>query len=119
MKALYPMSSGDYELMERPKPTAVGDRALVRVARAAICHTDIISRTRLAEQAGAPSPAIPGHEFAGVVEAAGPAAKHVQPGDRVAIHQVLNCGQWPGQGQAAHHPHSAFGAMEGRVRPGD
>jgi 2-desacetyl-2-hydroxyethyl bacteriochlorophyllide A dehydrogenase len=92
MQALYVAAPGDFGLTERPTPTPGLDEALVKVARASICHTDVIIRD------GAPHaryPVIPGHEFSGVVAECGPAVKYVRPGDRVAVHTILGCGQCP------------------------
>lgn len=89
MKALYARAPGEYGLMDRPKPVPASDEALVKVTRAALCHTDVIIRS------GAPHvryPVIPGHEFSGIVEEVGRAIDYVKPGDRVGIHTVLACG---------------------------
>jgi L-iditol 2-dehydrogenase len=75
-------------------PVAAPDEALVKVQRAAICHTDVIIR---AGKAGnVIYPVIAGHEFSGVVESCGPEVKYIRPGDRVAIHTVVACGECPG-----------------------
>lgn len=37
-------------------------------------------------------PVVPGHEFAGVVEAVGPEVKHIQVGDHVSVDPVISCG---------------------------
>lgn len=91
MKALVARGSGDLALVERPVPVPGLDEALVKVARAGICHTDVLIRDGSVE--GPSYPLIPGHEFAGVVESCGPAVKYIRPGDRVAVHQQFNCGQ--------------------------
>ena len=36
---------------------------------------------------------IPGHQFAGVVESCGPAVRYIHPGDRVAVHPYVVCGE--------------------------
>src|SRR2546421_1488044 len=76
-------SKGRLELAERPKPKPVDDQVLVRVAAAGLNRGDL---WQLA--GGYPPPAdapqdIPGMEFAGTVEAIGPAAKRLKVGDRV------------------------------------
>jgi threonine dehydrogenase-like Zn-dependent dehydrogenase len=93
MKAIYASAPDDYRLVERPKPTPAADQALVRVVRASLCHTDVIIRDGVAGHTRYPF--IPGHEFAGVVEECGPEVKHIQPGDRVAVHTIYACGQCP------------------------
>jgi Zn-dependent alcohol dehydrogenase len=40
-----------------------------------------------------PAPVVPGHEGAGVIEAAGPGVARVRPGDHVALNWAPNCGQ--------------------------
>jgi S-(hydroxymethyl)glutathione dehydrogenase/alcohol dehydrogenase len=62
---------------------------LVRVAAAGVCHTD----ARLADGELGPGrrPIVPGHEGAGIVEAAGPGVTGVTPGDRVAFCFVPCC----------------------------
>jgi threonine dehydrogenase-like Zn-dependent dehydrogenase len=91
MKALYAASPNDYGLAERPKPTPAPGEVLVRVARAALCHTDVIIREGVAGHTVYPF--IPGHEFSGVVEECGLGVKHLQPGDHVAVHTIYACGE--------------------------
>ncbi|MHB1293455.1 MAG: zinc-dependent alcohol dehydrogenase [Anaerolineae bacterium] len=90
MQALYTWAPGDYALVERPDPVPALDEALIKVERAAICHTDVIIREGLATHVR--YPVIPGHEFAGVVERCGSCVDYLKPGDRVAVHTALNCG---------------------------
>ena len=80
-----PLSVQDVEL-GAPRAGEV----LVRVAAAGVCHSDL----HLAEGHLGPgrSPAVPGHEGAGVVEAAGPGVTSRAPGDRVAFCFVPSCG---------------------------
>ena len=91
MKALYTEAPGDYGLVDRPEPTPAADEALVKVSRSALCHTDVNIRDGVAPHVR--YPVVPGHEFAGVIEACGPAVKYHKPGDRVTVHTVLSCGQ--------------------------
>lgn len=93
MKALYTTGPGIYGLADRPIPQIRDHEALVHVAQAAICHTDIIIRRGRATHVRYPF--IPGHEFSGVVEACGLHVDTVQPGDRVAVHTIMGCGQCP------------------------
>ncbi|HYE33376.1 MAG TPA: alcohol dehydrogenase catalytic domain-containing protein [Methylomirabilota bacterium] len=62
------------------------DEVLVRIKAAGICHTDHASLSWK-------RPLIMGHEGAGVVEAVGPAVRHVKAGDRVALNWAIPCGQ--------------------------
>lgn len=91
MKALYTEAPGDYRLVDRPVPLPGADEALVKVAAAAICHTDVIIRAGVADHVR--YPVIPGHEFAGLVEACSPAVRYLSPGDRVAVETIISCGQ--------------------------
>jgi L-iditol 2-dehydrogenase len=90
MKAIYMESATSYELTERPMPEPRGDEVLVRVSHAGLCHTDVIIRSGKADHVLYPF--IPGHEFAGVVEACGSLVYHLKPGDRVTMHSILGCG---------------------------
>lgn len=99
MDALYVTAPNHHGLANRPKPVPALDEALVRVERASICHTDVIIL------GGAPHaryPVIPCHEFAGVVEECGSAVKYIKPGDRVAVHTILGCGECAACGRGDH-----------------
>ncbi|MHB9035387.1 MAG: zinc-dependent alcohol dehydrogenase [Armatimonadota bacterium] len=90
MKALYTAAPGDYGLVDRPVPEPAPGEALVKVVRAALCHTDVIIRNG---QAGhVEYPVIPGHEFSGVIESCGENVENVKPGDRVAVATMMGCG---------------------------
>ena len=91
MKAIYMAAADEYGLVDRPKPIPAADEALVRVVRSGLCHTDVIIRQGTAGHVKYPF--IPGHEFAGTVEACGPVVKYIKPGDRVVVHQIIACGQ--------------------------
>ena len=91
MKALYTTGPGDYGLVERPRPAPAPDEALVKVARATLCHTDVIIRDGRAGHVR--YPLVPGHEFAGVVEECGREVEYVNVGDRVAVSVNVPCGQ--------------------------
>ncbi len=71
-----------YEEAPEPAPKALkSGEALVRLRAAGVNFIDIYHRTGLYPL---PLPFIPGNEGAGIVEAVGPDAKDVKPGDRVA-----------------------------------
>jgi 2-desacetyl-2-hydroxyethyl bacteriochlorophyllide A dehydrogenase len=63
---------------------------LIRVAACGICGTDI----HIIDGEFPPTvyPIVPGHEFAGTVEAVGSAVEGIAPGDRVGVDPTLNCG---------------------------
>ena len=62
----------------------------VRIQTAGLCHSDVsvIDRT-----IPFPTPVVLGHEGAGVVEVVGPDVTTVQPGDRVILTTLGNCGK--------------------------
>lgn len=65
------------------------DDVRIRVTVAGICRTDVLvaeGRMPSREQV------ILGHEFAGVVESAGPQAMHVTAGQRVVVNPIFGCG---------------------------
>lgn len=71
-------------VLEDPGP----DEALVRLVATGLCHTDL---SVLAGRLPTPLPAVLGHEGAGIVEAVGPGAHGVRPGDRVVM-SFNSCG---------------------------
>jgi len=75
--------------VELPRPGR--GEALVRVKAAGICHSDAHYRSGVTKTG--PLPVTFGHEVAGVVEAVGPEVTRVAPGDRVAAHYLIACGE--------------------------
>ena len=83
MRALVIQEGGRLVVEDRPVPEPAADQVLVRVHGAGINRADLHQRAgRYPAPPGVP-PDIPGLEFAGTVEAAGPAVATLQPGDRV------------------------------------
>lgn len=80
------------EVVEYPDPVLLdaGD-AIVRVARAAICGTDL--HAYRGELVGFRPDNVFGHEFVGMVESVGDAVGRFAPGDRVVASDVIACGQ--------------------------
>jgi len=74
---------GELVLEERAIPVPAGREVLVRALACGVCHTDLhivdgdLDLPRL--------PLVPGHQVIGVVESAGPDARHVGPGQRVGV----------------------------------
>lgn len=69
-------------------PTPGPREVVVQVAACGLCGTDL----HILEGEFAPTlPVIPGHEFAGVVEAVGAEVDELQPGTRVAVDPSLYC----------------------------
>ena len=72
------------------------DEVLVRVVAAGICHTDISAQARI------PTPAVLGHEGAGVVEEVGRSVTKVKAGDHVVLTFGF-CGACPNCHKGAPH----------------
>jgi alcohol dehydrogenase len=89
MRALVLDAGGTLSIRERPRPAA-GDECLIRVLAAGICGTDLELLRGYAGFAG-----VPGHEFVGMVEDAGPAGA-AWVGRRVAGEITVGCGQCAG-----------------------
>jgi propanol-preferring alcohol dehydrogenase len=64
---------------------------LVRVQAAGICHSD--AHYRAGRSPVEPLPLTLGHEVAGVVEMIGAKVLRRKPGDRVALHYLVTCGE--------------------------
>lgn len=62
----------------------------VRVAASGVCHSDLSARNGVMMMQ---TPAVLGHEGAGVVEAVGPGVTTVRPGDHVLVCWVPQCGR--------------------------
>ena len=77
-------------VVERPKPVPAVGEVVVRVAATAICHTDLEIYT--GRHPGVRYPVVMGHEATGIVEAVGPEAVKVVPGQRVLINPIMSCG---------------------------
>lgn len=90
MKAISFTDKGVAGLADMPLPTLAPGHALIRVKAAGLCHTDIdVLHGRYGEGR---FPLVPGHEYAGVVEAVAEDVTGLQPGARVAVDPNLPCG---------------------------
>jgi threonine dehydrogenase-like Zn-dependent dehydrogenase len=92
MKAAIIREYGKIALEEVAKPDLQDDHVLIKVKYASICGSDqhifkgeFHPRTQL--------PLIPGHEFAGIVEAVGKEVKNFHPGEKVTVDPILWCGK--------------------------
>jgi L-iditol 2-dehydrogenase len=88
MKAAVLHAPGDLRVEDVPVPRIGEDDVLVRVLAAGICGSDI---GRVMTTGTYRFPTIPGHEFAGTVEAVGGAVSTLAPGDRVAVAPLMPC----------------------------
>lgn len=80
------------EVVDLPQPKPDRGEALVRVRSSGICHTDLeILRGNYPTR----YPVIPGHEFAGTVEAVGPDLSPELVGQRVVVDPNVPCGACP------------------------
>jgi 2-desacetyl-2-hydroxyethyl bacteriochlorophyllide A dehydrogenase len=86
-------------LVEQKKPVALqqidvprpgGSDVLVQVKAAGICHSDSHYRSGVTKTG--PLPVTLGHEVAGIVAEVGPDVTSFKPGDRVAVHYLVSCG---------------------------
>ena len=92
MKALYTTAPGSYGLADRPTPSPADDEALIKVAAVGLCPNEVRICDGIVK---AGYPVIPGHQFTGTVESCGPRVKYIRPGDRVAVHPYVVCGECP------------------------
>lgn len=86
MKALVITRPGGPDVLrieERVRPRPEGDEILVRVAGAGVNRADLLQRRGTYPPPPGTDPAVPGLEYAGVVDAAGARARRFRPGDRV------------------------------------
>ena len=75
---------------EVPEPRA--DEVLIQVKASGICGTDI--HIYRGDYLGS-YPIIPGHEFAGIITAAGPEVTRFKAGDHAAVEPNITCGNCP------------------------
>lgn len=84
----------DLRIEDAPPPAPAAGEALVRVTAVAICGSDVhyYQHGRIGDQVlSAPMPL--GHEFTGIVEAAGHDYSGPRPGTRVAVEPGIHCGR--------------------------
>ena len=89
MRAAVLHAPGDLRVEDVAVPAGLGaGEVLVRVKAAGICGSDI---GRVMVWGTYRFPTIPGHEFAGVVEEAGPDVTGLKAGDKVAVAPLMPC----------------------------
>lgn len=102
MQAAIIREYGKIIMEEVDTPKLPDDHVLIKVRYASICGSDqhifkgeFHPRTQL--------PLIPGHEFAGIVEAVGKEVKDIYPGEKVTVDPILWCGKCAAC-QVGHYP---------------
>lgn len=97
---LYDTFAAPVRVAEVADPVAPAGGAVVRVAASGLCRSDWHAWAGHDDTVALPH--VPGHEFAGVVEAVGAGVERWRPGDRVTAPFVNGCGQcaWCRSGQA-------------------
>src|SRR6267143_1618518 len=117
MKALVLNAIGhgfDFEDVEIAPPT--GREALVDVQASGLCHTDLLFATHDI----VPTPAVLGHEVAGIVAAVGPDVSQVHVGDHVVGSLAQACGACArclsGRPFQCQHPESTLRRPSGAPR---
>src|SRR5688572_139317 len=88
-------------LRETPRPQ--GAEVLVRITRSGVCHSDLhiwdgyfdwgAGKRFYVKDRGCVPPFTPGHEPFGVVEALGPKARGVKPGQKRLVYPWIGCGK--------------------------
>lgn len=93
----------EYRVVDVPMPEPREGQALIRIARAGICATDLATIHGVSPIAT--YPLIPGHECAGEIVSA-PEGSGYGPGDRVTIFPSVGCGECPAchDGRTNHCP---------------
>ena len=86
------IDKGDFQLIEKPRPTLQSDTdAIVRVTLASICSSDL--HIKHGSVPRAVKGITVGHEMVGVVEEVGSAVTSVKVGDRVTVNVETFCGE--------------------------
>lgn len=93
MKAIHFTGKGEASLANLAIADVPAGHALIKIRASGLCHTDIdVLHARYGDGA---FPLVPGHEFAGEVEAIAADVTGVRVGDRVAVDPNLPCGTCP------------------------
>ncbi len=94
MKAVvYENFSARPKLMRVPEPTPEAHGVVVQVMATGVCRSDW--HGWMGHDPGIELPHVPGHEFAGVVQAVGKDVRRFKVGDRVTVPFVSGCGSCP------------------------
>ena len=92
MRALLVAGPGEAAVTDVPDPVPGPGQALVAVEAAGICGSDLELLDGRRPAAYVRYPVVPGHEWAGRVQAAGPGVGDLAPGDPVVAEGLRSCG---------------------------
>ena len=115
MKALRWYGIRDVRAEETEKPVPLPGEALVRVAYAGICGSDLHIYTKGMFIQNVPETM--GHECSGVVETCGSGVRGISPGDHVIANPMVPCGTCGSCREGSWNTCEALGFI-GEVRPG-
>ena len=93
MKAAVFYGKQDIRIEEIPIPVPGEEEVLIRVKACGICGTDVHIYNGYEGAAQTPPGTVLGHEFSGIVEAAGKRAKGIRVGDRVCVDPNKLCNE--------------------------
>ncbi len=92
MRAISYEGKDTVTVVDRPVPEASGRQALIKVAYAGICGSDLSIVS--GKHPRAKAPLVMGHEFSGTLAALPPeTSAGLQVGDRVTVYPLLSCGE--------------------------
>lgn len=96
MKAFVIQEPGRVEMIETEKPVPSPDEAVIKVAYAGVCATDLAILSgdmSLVRNGSIRYPVRFGHEWSGVIESVGADVTDFKPGDRVISESGVTCGK--------------------------
>ena len=94
MKAIqFESFEGRLRLVDLPDPSPADDGVVIRVHATGLCRSDW--HGWMGHDSDVRLPHVPGHEFAGVVQAIGSAVHDFRVGDRVTVPFSVGCGHCP------------------------
>ncbi len=103
------------EIAEVAEPDCPDDGVVLRVLACGVCRSDWHAWSGADPDVALPH--VPGHEFCGTVEAAGPEVRRWRPGDRAIAPFILACGRCP-DCAAGHQTVCARQILPGFTAPG-
>lgn len=89
--AVYRSFGGPIAIEDVPQPEAPPDGAVIEVKASGLCRSDF--HGWMGHDPDVTLPAVPGHEFTGIVHAVGPTVERWSVGDRVTVPFACGCGR--------------------------